>query len=98
MKNFCALTVVFVLAILPYAAHAEQIPDYVLQRDYETCMGGENPQQDIQRSQYCSCVRNGMRSWDADAYASLLLEQAQTQEIAVPVQELAKICAEKVLR
>ena len=99
MMNFCAL-VTFVLVgglLIPLAASADPVPEYVLQKDYENCMAGETAQQDVQRAQYCSCVRNGMRNWDESTYAGLLVEQARTQQLPAPIEELAKACIQKVI-
>jgi hypothetical protein len=85
-------------SLLSGAALAEPIPEYALAKDYENCMGGLTPQQDVQRAQYCSCMRNGMRRWDANTYAEMLIEQARTQEISPAIDELAKECVAKVLR
>jgi hypothetical protein len=99
MKIFRAFSaaIVFGMFMASYAAHADPVPDYVLQKDYENCMGGQTSQQDVQRAQYCSCMRNSMRSWDEEAYANLLLEQAKTQVISPVIEALAKNCMEKVI-
>jgi hypothetical protein len=98
MRHPQAFVLVSFGILLSGAALAEPIPEYALAKDYENCMGGLTPQQDVQRAQYCSCMRNGMRKWDANAYVEMLIEQARTQEISPAIDALAKECVAKVLR
>jgi len=83
------------------SAHAEAIPQYALDKDYETCMGGSNQHQDPDRASYCTCVRDGMKSWDLDTYGALASQQAKAanaQQIPQKIADLAKECIAKVLR
>jgi hypothetical protein len=99
MKIFDAVFIVMALAMfsLASAAHAGPIPEYMLQKDYENCLGGQTPQQDPERAQYCSCIRNGMRGWSEETYAALLIEQARTQTLPPQIEALGKACVEKVM-
>ena len=81
------------------SVRAEPIPDYVLDRDYVSCMGGEH--QDQERAAYCSCVRDGMRGWDLETYASIAMEQskaASAQQVPQKIGDIAKACINKVLK
>ena len=41
-------------AVLPLmSAKAENIPDYVLDKDYESCMGEDTPQSNPEHARYC---------------------------------------------
>ena len=55
-------------------------------------------QQDSQRAQYCSCVRNGMRGWDEQTYEQIIAEQAKSQQTPAQLDALAKSCIDKVLK
>lgn len=102
LPGCCMLRIILLLLLVATAsAHAEAIPQYALDKDYETCMGGSNPQQDPERAAYCNCVRDGMKSWDLDTYGAIASEQAKAanaQQIPQKIAELAKGCIAKVLK
>ena len=52
------------LLILSVASAHAALPDEVLDKDYQNCMGETD---DERRAVYCGCVRN----WDLDAYAAM---------------------------
>lgn len=86
------------LASFAYNAQAEAIPAEVLDKDYKSCLGGENPEAD--RVAYCACVRDGMRGWDLDTYGNIAMEQSKAhnaQQVAPQIDQLARTCIEKVL-
>jgi hypothetical protein len=81
------------------AAHAEPIPEYVLDHDYVTCMGGENPAKDPQRANYCACVRDSMRSWSLETYGAVAEAQSKAQnaqQVPSQIATLAKFCMQKI--
>jgi len=95
----------FLFAIISLAltstVRAEPIPDYVLDKDYSSCMGGTDAAADAARDAYCNCVRDGMRSWDLESYANIALEQSKSanpQAAPPKIEELAKECIAKVLK
>lgn len=93
--------VIFALTVLliTTAAQAETVPEYALDRDYTSCMGGETAQKDPQRNEYCNCVRDGMRSWDLETYSSVAMEQSKSQnQPTAKIEELAKGCISKILK
>jgi len=81
-------------------ALAEPIPDYVLDKDFISCMGGENPEQDPQRREYCLCVRDSMKSWTLEEYGQTAEEETKAHTAAQEpgrLQDIAKACIAKVL-
>jgi len=93
MKNALCL-LVFGFCALANAAHAEAIPEPYLQKEYDSCMGGDK---DPQRAQYCECVRNGMRSWTVDQYGAVATEAKEGKGTPDQVAALAKTCIAQVL-
>lgn len=89
----------FTLLLAALPAYADPIPDFMLEKDYAACMGGENPAQDPTRNNYCLCIKNSMKNWDLNAYENLLMQQANDpQQIPAQLQQLAKACIEITLR
>lgn len=96
---FFALTIILQAAFISLA-HAEQVPAYALEKDFENCMGHENPQKNPERAEYCDCVRNSMKDWSMEAYGQLAMEGAKAKnasEEPAQLQEIAKACVTKVL-
>jgi hypothetical protein len=82
------------------AAHADTVPEYALDKDFTACMGGETPQKDPQRAQYCNCVRDSMKSWSVQEYEQVASEGAKAHDAAqepAKLQDIAKACITKVL-
>ncbi|MFY9287870.1 MAG: hypothetical protein WAO98_05155 [Alphaproteobacteria bacterium] len=93
--------VAFSFLLLSSSVNAEPVPDYVLDRDYLSCMGGESAQSDPQRDQYCQCTRDAMRSWDLDTYGAVATEQskaASKEQVPTKIGDIAKACIEKILK
>jgi hypothetical protein len=93
-----ALLAGVLLTLLPVVASAEALPDFVLDKDYQSCMG--NDTSDKERAAYCACVRDGMRTWDVSTYlevAGQAVANAGKQGAANPgkLEDLAKQCIEK---
>jgi hypothetical protein len=89
------------LLLLSSALRAEPVPEDMLDHDYTACMGGETATTDSERNAYCNCVRDQMRTWDTDAYASLAMEQSRAQtgdQIPQKITDMAKYCIAKVLK
>jgi hypothetical protein len=81
-------------------ARAEPVPEFALDKDFQNCMGGETPQQDAQRAQYCNCIRDSMKGWSLDEYGSVA-EQSKTvstQQAPKPLMDIAQACISKVLK
>ena len=90
-------------AVLPLmSAKAENIPDYVLDKDYESCMGEDTPQSNPEHARYCECARSKMRSWDLETYGTAASEQAKnptdTAKVSEKIGEIAKACLAEVLK
>jgi hypothetical protein len=98
MKKVFALVIGGIFFAHPVLA--EPIPDYVLDKDFISCMGGENPEQNIQRRDYCVCVRNGMKAWSMEQYGQMALAESKgiTSAAQEPplLQQLAQACIAKV--
>ena len=80
-----------VLSVTPAAA---AVPDFLLDRDYRNCLGDD---EDPARAAYCSCMRQGMKSWDISDYAKTAMQAAAATadpDAAPPprLEELAKQC------
>jgi len=90
--------IAFLLALAALPARAEPIPDYVLNKDYENCVGTEASDKD--KVAYCQCVRDTMKkSWSLDDYGALAEEAIKNpKEPPARLQALAQACAEKVLK
>ncbi len=91
----------FLLLIFTASAHAEPIPEFALDKDFENCMGGETAQKNPQRAAYCNCVKNEMRNWDLETYGALATEQSKAgnaQQIPKKIDDLAQGCIAKVLK
>jgi hypothetical protein len=98
--NACGGLFAIALIALAQPVRAE-LPDYVLDRDYQNCLGvGEV---DPQRAEYCTCVRNAMRSWDIDTYGNVATQATTTANLGASAQppaqlsDIAKACIAKVL-
>lgn len=91
-----------ILTLAAATAHAEAIPEYALEKDFQNCMGGESPQKDPQRAEYCNCVRDGMRSWSLDEYGAIATQESKNggsaQNAPAKLTDLAKACISKVLK
>jgi hypothetical protein len=90
----------FMTLLLCGPAFADELPDYVLNKDYENCMAGDNA--NPQRAAYCNCVRDGMRGWAIGAYmeaATQAAANAGNQNAKAPgkIEELANQCIAKVM-
>jgi hypothetical protein len=95
--NSLRLLSALALVLFAFPAHAE-IPDYVLDRDYQGCLGDDK---DPDRATYCACVREGMKNWDLDTYVKTAMQAAASSGSAnkVPgkLEELANSCISRVL-
>ena len=59
------------LMFVALPARAAALPDEVLNRDYQNCMGSDkNPKRVV----YCNCVRDGMRTWSDTAYIEAMMQ------------------------
>jgi hypothetical protein len=94
MKQVLSLTILFCGLVFAAAAHA--LPDEYLQKDYDTCMGGEPTTKDPLRAQFCQCVREDMRSWTADQYAAVATEAQKSTAPPPAVAALAQKCMAQV--
>ena len=78
-----------------------EIPDYILDHDYENCMGGDTADKD--RAAYCACVRQGMKGWSLAAYLDAAEQEAAAstgQSNGQPpgmIENLAKQCITQVI-
>ena len=94
------LAVFLGVLVLASAAFADPIPAYVLDKDFTSCMGGENPEQDTQRRDYCLCVRDSMRNWSLEEYAQVATGESKAKTAAqepVQLQLIAKACIAKIV-
>ena len=95
LRPFVAFFFVFLLGSNS-ALHAEAVPDYALQKDYDNCMGEDTAQTSAERASYCGCVRTKMQSWDLDTYGEVATEQSKdptnTAKVSQKIGELAKEC------
>lgn len=97
MKKMFAI--LFCMAMLLSAAHAQtasQSADALTQ----SCMGGEDPQKDPERAQYCACMRESMANWTDEDFKQVAAEAAKAHSAGqepTKLQELAKACITKVL-
>ncbi|MDR3423539.1 MAG: hypothetical protein P4M13_00460 [Alphaproteobacteria bacterium] len=90
------------VCLLAAPAYAE-IPDYVLDHEYQSCVGGDT---DSARAAYCSCVREGMRKWDDKTFAEVALQATEAHasgnkgkaQVPEKLNELAQSCISQVLR
>lgn len=91
-----AMVVVFLAPSVPGVVHATPIPEYVLNKDYENCLGGESEKSDPQRARFCECSRSKMRQWDLDTYGATATEAANnplnTKDISQKIDEIASAC------
>jgi len=97
MKGAGVLIGMFFILLAP-KAHSE-IPDYVLDRDYQNCV---NNDPDPHRAIYCACIREGMRGWDQETYMEVATQEAATSGSQGPlpgrIEDLAKQCMAKALQ
>lgn len=101
MNATLPLALLALVLAAPAVAHAEPVPEAMLDKDYASCMGGEDAPKDPQRSAYCNCVRDGLRGWDLDAYKATAMQESKdagTQQVPPQLGELAKACIAKVLK
>ena len=71
------------------------IPQAAIDKYYKDCMGGETPQTNPQRAQYCQCVLGELARMDDSDVAA----QAQSPSSATAKMEaMAKSCIDKVLK
>jgi|GEM_PF-2202097 hypothetical protein len=68
--RFGTLIGFLLLLLAAFPARAE-LPDSVLARDYQNCIGNDN---DPKRIAYCACVRDGMRSWSENDYLQMAVQ------------------------
>ena len=79
-------------------AHAGGLPDDILDKDYQACMGGTN---EPQRAAYCTCIRTSMQNWDLDAYAEMstnISRAGDSAQLPAQLTQLAQECIAKTLR
>ncbi len=79
------------------AAHAA-LPDEVLDKDYQNCMGGT---EDQHRAVYCGCIRNAMQSWDLDAYGAMatnISNAGNNAKLPDELSSLAQSCLAQALQ
>ena len=93
MKTAALVGFLLILPSLP--AHAE-LPEYVLDKEYESCAGDG---QDQERNSYCACIRDTMRGWSDQDYADTAQAAATKNGAQVPdkISEVAKLCIVKTL-
>jgi hypothetical protein len=76
------------------------LPDIVLDRDYQNCIGDDAADKD--RAAYCKCVRDGMSHWDPQTYLDAAQQAADASGAGAQppgkIEELAKQCIAQVLR
>jgi hypothetical protein len=98
MLRYIALSLLLSCA----TAQAEPVPEYALDKDFQNCMGGEAPQKDPQRAEYCNCIRDSMKGWSLDEYGAVATEESKaggsTQNVPQKIAELAKSCIAKVMK
>jgi hypothetical protein len=96
-----AVFAAFLLILVASAGlRAEPIPEMVLDKDFTSCMGGETPEKDPQRAQYCQCVRDSMKNWSLEDYQQLAEQESKArnaQEMPASLQEIAKACITKIM-
>jgi hypothetical protein len=87
-----------VLAFTARAAYADPIPSYILDKDYQSCIGQDTG--DAAKTAYCTCVRDTMRgSWSIEDYGAMAEAQMKNpNQPPMQLEQLAKTCAEKVLK
>ena len=76
------------------------VPEDVLAREYQTCVGGDS---DPARAVYCECVREGMRTWDDATFAGVAAQAAAASAPTVAnapekLAALAQQCIARALR
>jgi len=89
------------LCLVTVAVRAAPVPQEALDKDFTACMGGEDPDKDTQRRDYCLCVRDQMKNWTLDEYGEVAAAGAQTQDAKqAPAQlkTIAKTCIDQVLK
>ncbi len=94
------LTFLFCLGAFIPAAHAENVPESERDALVKSCMGGESPQQDPQRAEYCNCMRDSTKDWSAEDFKQTADESAKAHDASQEspkLQEAAKACITKVL-
>lgn len=97
---------IFALALLVAGAgiapvQAEPVPGHVLDRDYLSCMGGQNSKQDPVRSTYCNCVRDGMRGWSLEEYGEIAQQQQKAysaEQVPAKIKDIAEACVKKMTK
>ena len=57
MRRLVAVLFFALIGLPSIPALAEPIPEYVLDHDYVSCMGGITPQKDPERASYCACIQ-----------------------------------------
>lgn len=94
------LAVFLCMAALAGPARAASIPAEVLDKDYASCMAGEDPQKSPERNHYCLCVRDSMKGWSLEAYGKLAEQESKAHDAAhmpAQLQQIAKACIAKVM-
>lgn len=76
------------------------LPNDVLDRDYENCLDGDK---DPARTTYCACIRNGMKEWDVNTYAEAAMQGLSPSSnpdtlLSGKIGDLAKQCLSQALR
>jgi len=97
MIKQAATGLLFVLLAAPaYAA----LPDDVLNRDFQNCVGGDK---DPNRIKYCDCVRSGMKDWSENMYIESMMQAMSVAtgtktQASNNLEELAKKCVAQALK
>ncbi len=84
---------VFGLIGLIAAPAQAELPDYVLDKDYQSCIADGK---DANRDAYCACVRQGMRGWSEQDYMDVA-QAAKAGLVSDRLGVLAKQCMAKTL-
>ena len=91
---------VCIMAFAPSVHAADKVPAEALDKDFTACMGGQSPQQDPERGEYCTCIRNTMKDWSVEQYEQVAMEGSKAKtadQEPQKLQEIAKVCISKVL-
>jgi hypothetical protein len=98
MKSSGAFLLFFFLLLAAHA-RAEPIPDYILNKDLETCRAQVSKAPNgtpEQKEKYCLCIRNNLaRTWDLDAYGRYVIGHVfgrDNSEEDGKMKEMAKEC------
>ncbi len=76
MRKF-AFVILFGAIVNISVAYADPVPEYALDKDFTSCMGGEDPAKDPPRRDYCNCIRDSMKGWTMEEYGQMAMEEIQ---------------------